>query len=588
MPMRGDQAKNLQAAGDAAFSRARASSMLFGAAANIVVLALGVVIIFLVVYPAGKIFYVTFFGDQATGDSSFLAIIAQPWFMDALIGTFSTVGIAGLAAIFLASAFAWFNERTDAGLGLIGDVLPLVPLLIPTVALAIGWVFLATPGPGFLNGFLNLLLGGFGIDVQLNIVSRGGLIFLYTLCFIPYVYVLVAASLRNIDPGLEEASRLSGVGVFGTMFKVTLPMIKPALFSSVLLLLIIGISLYSVPIIIASRAGIDILSVRIVRAITFSYPPRMDQALSLSILLFVTIAPLWWLQTFLVRKGRFAVIGGKRSHATQVRLGFWKIPARLLMILFLLLTSVLPLGALAIVSLQPFWQANIWPSQFILGNFQRVFIENKLTRDSVEYSLILASSGAFVALAVAVATGVYGRWNRNLASRFVGLLPMLPGSLSHIVIGVALLLSLAGPPFNLSGTLAILLIAYVTIFLPEASISANNALAYVGNDLIEASVASGASRARTLFRVMLPLMGPGLIAGWGLLFVLMAGELTASSMLAGAGSPVIGFAILDVWEAGTPGPLAAMACGFTLLTSMVVVSSALVSRKMFHLGGTHT
>ena len=558
---------------------------LSGFIVGVIALIPAVIIAFVVLYPVGRIFFLTFLGRYAQAGNPLFAVVQQPWFLDAVGDTLLIVAVAGALAIVFASVFAWFNERTDASLGLLGDILPLVPLLMPTVALSIGWVFLATPGPGFLNGFLNLALGGLGIQAQLNIVSYPGIIFLYTLSFIPYVYVLVAASLRNVDPALEEASRLSGVGPVGTMLRITLPAIKPALLSSVLLLFIIGISLYSVPIIIASRAGIDILSVRIVRAITFAYPPRLDQALSLSVMLFMVIGPLWWAQKFLIGKGHFAVIGGRRAHAALVRLGHWKGVARASMILFLLLTSVLPLFALLVVSLQPFWQATISPSRFVLSNFKRVFVDNQLTRDAVKFSLLLATSGALISLIMTVAMGVYARWHRNTFARIVGIIPMLPGALSHIVIGVALLVSFGGPPFNFSGTLAILLLAYIVIFLPEAAIATNNALSYVGEDLVEASSMSGASKARALVKIVLPLMGPGLISGWSLLFVLMAGELTASSMLAGARSPVIGFAILDIWEAGTPGPLAAIACGFTLLTSTVILASTLLSRRMFRVGG---
>jgi iron(III) transport system permease protein len=534
-------------------------------------LLLALAVMALVVYPAARMLHAVFFADGSFGFAAFGEALGAAWLPETVVNTIVAVAGGGACAILVAALFAWLNERTDARLGAIGDLLPLVPLLIPAVAMSIGWIFLASPGAGFLNALIAFALEPLGLSFELNVTSWPGVIFVYTLYFVPYAYILLSAALRNVDPALEEASRLSGAGVWRTFLKVTLPAVKPAVIGAALLIVVVGVSLYSVPVIIANRAGIDILSVRILRLLTFSYPPRTDQAVVLSILMLVAISLVWVLQRHVLAGGHFATIGGRGARSGLVELGPWRWPARICMLGFLACASVLPLIAILIVSLQPFWQPAIDPSTLTFANYQQVLFASPVTRQGLQNSLLLGAAGGFIGMAAAAILALYIRRDPGPFGRFVDGVTKLPAALSHIVIAVGFLVAFGGPPFHLSGTLLLLLIAYLVIYLPEASIAANTAVAQIGRDLLEASATSGASEGRTFRKIVVPLMLPGLIGGWALLFVLMAGELTASSLLAGVGTPVIGFVILDIWEQGTFGQLAALAGTYTLLTSLVVL-----------------
>src|SRR5690606_31275424 len=205
------------------------------------------------------------------------------------------------------------------------------------------------------------------------------------------------------------------------------------------------------------------------------------------------------------------------------------------------------------VALQPYWLPVINPAVFTLDNFYNALIERPLTRMGFLHSLSLGVIGGLIGILLGAVIALYVRNTKGMGGRIVDGVTKLPAALSHIVIGVGILLAFSGPPFNLSGTLVLLLITYIVIHMPEASIAANAAVAQVGKELLEASNTSGATQGMTFREVLLPLTLPGLVSGWALLFVLMAGELTASALLAGARNPVIGFVILDIWEQGTFG-----------------------------------
>jgi len=506
-------------------------------------------------------------------------VLVDPEFHTAAKNTGIIVVVAGTFAMALGSTFAWLNERTDARMGMFSTVLPLVPLLLPPIALSIGWIFLGHPRAGFVNGALQYLLPFPSETGPLNIGSWAGVIFVYTISLMPYAYLVVSASLRNMDTSLEEASRMSGGGRFRTLSRVSLPLVRPALASAALLMLIIGTALFSIPRTIGSLARIDVISVYIVR-LTQTFPSRLDEAMAVSLVKLVVIGGAWVLHQRLTTRRRFLTISGKGQGSTLVELGTWRWVARAMMIGFILLVSVLPLTALIIVSLQPFWTAAIDPSLLTFDHFRDILFSTvSRPRAALGNSLRLGVISATLTMFTVAVMVSYAMDRGGILGRSVGLITKSPGAISHLVIGVALILSLGGPPLRLGGTGLILLIAYVIMYMPQASISAEVARGQVGGDLLEASAMLGASRGRTFRKILLPLMLPGLAAGWALVFILTAGDLTASAILSGSSNPVIGAVILEIWEFGTFAQLAALAVLVSTISAITVTTVLSLRRR---------
>jgi iron(III) transport system permease protein len=540
-----------------------------------------ITVLCLVIYPLVRVVFVTFVPDGVFDLNVFREAFGQSQLGTVLFNTAGVVVGATLIAVIIGSTFAWLNERTDIGMNWMSRVLPVVPLLVPPIAGTIGWVLLAAPRSGFLNGLIRQGLNFFGYEIfegPLNIFSWPGLVFVYVLYLVPYVYLTVAASLQNIDPALEEASRVSGSGVWATLFNVTLPSIKPAIAAGTVLALITGFSLFSVPVIIGGQADIEVLAVRIVHLMTASYPPKTGVALVLSTLIIAFVGLAWWMQARMVLRKHYATIGGRGIRATEVRLGRWRWLARWTMLAYLLMTSVLPLLGLILVSLQPFWSASVSLEMLSFENYQRIFSGGS-TQTALRNSVLLGIVGATVGMLVASFVTVFIARNRGWwLSNLIDGTTKLPGAVSHLVIGIAFIGAFAGPPFYLHGTIAILFLAYIVLYIPQATFSAASALAQVGDQLSEASLVSGASQTQTFFRITLPLMLPGLAAGWTMLFVLIAGDITASSMLAGTRNPVSGFVILDLWVNGSFPDLAALGTVISLMTSTVVLATLRLAR----------
>ena len=485
-------------------------------------------------------------------------------------------------ALVIGTLFGWLNERTDAGMGRFSELLPLLPFVVPGIAISIGWIFLGSERAGLLNAFTRMVGEWFGFDgvAPFNITTWVGLIFVYTLDLVPLAFLVVSAAFRNVDGAKDEASRMSGAGVFRTLRRVSIPSVMPAIMSAVLLTVVHSVAMFSVPTVIGTAAGINVLPVHIVRLVRDSNPPQIGEAVVLSGLIFAVVMAVWLLQGTIARQGHHATIVGKVSRPTPVRLGGWRWVARGSMILYILAASVAPVAALALVALQPFWQPKLDFAALTLNNLGIVFAPGSQTLKAFINSVTLGALGATIGVLLGAVLMVYVHQRRSRFGRLVDGATKLPATLSHIVIGIAFVALTTLAP-SLQGT-AVLLLAYIVVYMPQASTTVGSASEQVGQELVEASRMAGGTGLRTFLRINFPLMIPGMTAAWALLFVLIMGDLTVSALLSGTRQPVIGFVILAIWENGTYSQLAMLALVVTLLSGLVVGVLMSVSRKLGH------
>jgi len=538
---------------------------MFDAVALLVVVAMAVLIAYPLIRAVTRILWV----DGSFNSEAFYRVFTSSLFWNAA----ATSGLILIAAVPIAigvsALFAWLNERTNARMGFVSTILPVIPLLIPGLAMAIGWKFLADERAGFLNILLRPLLGVFGYDSEvgpLNINSWPGLIFVYTVELIPFAYLMIAVALRDIDSSYEEASRTSGASAARTLRKISLPLIKPALLGATLLCFMIGAAIFSIPVILGTPAGISTLSVYVINATRSIYPPQLDVTLVGALFLACFVGTLWYFDRRVSRRARFARIGGKSSTHSVVDLGAWRVVARAFMITFMVVASVLPLLGLLYVALQPFWRT-VFSTDMTPDQFVSVFQEARLPL-AMGTSLSLALIGATVGVVIAAIASAFMDRHPRFAPVVDGILKS-PGPITNVAIAVGFIIGLGAAPIQLAGTWAILLLCYLVLYSPQALIAVGAAYGRVSGELSEASAVSGSSPTRTFLRVSLPLMVPGLTAAWVLLFAHMLTEVTASSLLASPNHPVAGFIMLDIFESGFYGQLAAFAVLITVINVTV-------------------
>ena len=456
---------------------------------------------------------------------------------------------AVILAVITGTAFAWLNERTDAALGPISRFLPILPMMFPALTIAIGWLIVGDQRSGLLLGLVRFILAPFGIRVTslpIGISSIPGMIFLYAVVIIPFVYVITSASFQQLDASLEEMARLSGRGRFATFFLISLPSIRPAVITSTLLASLIGIAMFAIPVFIGTPGGITVLSVYIANLINGQYPPRIQEATVLGVCLVIVILLAWFALRGVLKQQRYASVGGRGIRASRIKMGRWKYPMRAIMYLYLVLAVGAPVVGLLIVSFQRYWTPDLAASGMELSNFWS-FLQLNKGLESLGHSVWVSIVSATLIMIVAglLAITAVGRY-AQMSSIVVGFITKIPFAIPNIVLAIGVLAGFGFAPFNMAGTYGILILGYFVTSISMASVTAESAARQVSDELMDAARINGASPTRTMLRVSFPIMLSGLAAGWVMIFAHIIGDLNLVPILSGPNNPIAGTALLEI------------------------------------------
>lgn len=479
-----------------------------------------------------------------------------------LVGNSLLFGVgATVVAVTLGTLLAFFVVRTDVPFKGTLFALILVPLLVPGVLYTISWIFLASPRSGFLN---QQLPGTF------DIFSLAGMILVEGLHLTPLVFLLLAAAFRAVDPALEESALVSAASLTALLRRITLPLVRPALYAATFIVLVRTLAGFEVPALLGIPAGEWVFTSRIWRSLTI-FPADFGAAGAYSLsLLAVTGIGVLILSRLSPRTPALQTLTGRGPRARSLPLGRWRLPVTGAIVIYLLVAVVLPLLMLFYVSTQPFYST---PSLDRLS--QTTFsaystLTHEATLHALRNSLLVCAGAATavmllsaVAAWLTVRTRARGRW-------LVDALASLPIAVPGIVLGAALLFLYLRISLPIYGTLWILFIAYLTGYLPYGIRYSSVSLVQISRELEEAASVSGASRWQSFRRILLPLSAPGLIAGWLLIVTLSLRELSSSLLLYSPGNEVLSVRIWLLYQGGQLPQLAALGialvAGLTLLT----------------------
>ena len=545
--------------------------------ATLLLVAAVAAVAYLALVPLGYLAWQVFVDDGTLSLASFRAAYGAyglgelAW--NSLVFAFGST----MAAVGIGTALAFLVVRTDVPGRTLLFVGALVPLVVPGVLYTIAWIFLASPRIGALNQLLEPIAGPGAIDV----FSLGGMILVEALHLAPIAFLLMAASLRSMDPALEEAAVASGAGSATVFRRVTLPLMRPAVSASILILAVRAIESFEVPALLGLPGGTWVFTSRIWRSLG-EVPPAYGEAgayaLSLLLLALLGVAA----HGVLSRRTRsFQTVTGKGFRPRPIALGAWRWPVTAISLAYMVVASLLPLLILAYVSTQRFYSSPSWDglSRMTLDSYQALLEDEQLARAAKNSLLLGVGCATAVMLSMAVVswivvrTRLRGRW-------LVDGLAFLPIAIPGLVLGVALLIVYLRVPLPVYGTLWILFIAYVTRFMPYGIRTASISMAQIGRELEESAHVAGAGWLTTFRRVLLPLMLPGLAAGWIYIMLVSLRELSASILLYSPGSEVLSIVIWERYESGAFPELSALGLVMVAGTGAIAVLAYRLSVRL--------
>jgi len=403
--------------------------------------------------------------------------------------------------------------------------------------------------------------------------------------YAPYVYMFTASALRNMDPSLEEAAEISGVGPVRTLFTVTFPLIAPAIISGGLLSFIVMLGIYGIPAVLGAGANISVLTTYIFQLTNWS-PPLYSTAAAVAIILMAVTGVLVLVQQRVLAGKSFTTVAGKAFRPRALDLGPWRWLTLALALLYLFVVVVLPTLALIVAAFRRFLFIPNAASLFELRHYSLIHFEsifdNPLTMRSIwntmEVGLVTALLGGVLAFAIGYTVhrgNVPGR-------RGIDLVATLPVAIPGLVIGVAYLWAWIGLPGGLYGTIWILALAFVARFMPDTMKSLSTSFLQIHRELEEAAWVCGRGLLSTIRTIVLPLARPGIVAAMTLLFILAIRELGSSLFLYTSDTMVMAVLLLDYYEGGNTGKTAAFSLVQTVLLAVLIGFATWLSRGANH------
>lgn len=527
-------------------------------------------------YPIGMALIRAFYVDGQWDVSAFATFVDTPVAVRSVPTTLFVVACASLVSTAMGFMLAYLNERTDARAGVLTDMIPFIPMLMPSIAGAYGWVLALSPRIGYAN---QVWAAVFGSPGPFNAFSYPALIFVYSIHGTTFAFLLISAALRNLDPALEEQSRLCGATRRRTLFRVVLPAMLPSIGAALLLVIWSTMGNLSIPSAMAQPAGIPIMSVQIIRFLHYDYPPAYGPALVMSFIMVGMIGSVWLAASQIRKLGRHGTVGGKTRVAPRRKLGAWKWPARGFIFVWAAIVILVPLISLSFVALNGFWAGNLRVDRFSFRFISKVFDPDSLTfaafSTSVRVALIVATVGSILSAIISV----FVTSRRDRATTIADGIFKLPTILPGLVLAIGMVLAYGGPPLMLGGTFAMLVLAFLLEQVPKGTLTTDPVAAQVGKELVEASHISGASGLRTFIKVYFPLMLPGTVVAWALLFVHVVGDLDTSAIVAGPDNPTIGSQMLRLGDNGSYPTVAALAILVVLISTTTVMTVFVLTRR---------
>lgn len=491
---------------------------------------------------------------------------------DTLISVIGTV----LCTSLLAFSLAWLVERTDLPGREVAYVLILFPLLVPINILAIAWIYLMGPNVGWLNLPLRALFGLQGSG-PINIFSMGGLILCQTLALTPYMFVLLLATLRSMNPTMEEASDASGASPFTTFRRITLPMLLPGILAPVILAAIITLEQFELPLIIGLPARLNIFSYRIYYELNPADGlPNYGAAAAVSFVFLLTAIALLVVYNRAVRNAeRFITITGKAYRQKRLQLGPWTSPAMLLVFGYVAIGALLPAAALIWISFFGFAEPSFAAlDQFSAAGYRALFADRRFWL-GLQNTLLVAALSALVVTLLGAALGLIIARTRLWWRGIADVLSFLSIGIPSVIVGLAVMVLFLTIPVGIYGTVWILLVAYC-YRLATTTRTARAGLMQIHAELEEASAVSGARWLTTQRRIILPLLAPVMASAFALFFIIGAREFTIPLVLASEGNIVLSVLLWRLYQAGQSAEMAALAT----LTILAVLPMLMIVRRL--------
>ncbi len=533
----------------------------------------------LVLYPVFFLFQAALdVGDPqvrpptAYGFDNFNGIFQYP---QILLNTLTVSVAATVMALVFGFVMAWILTRTNVPGRHLFEQLMAVPYYLTPLLGALAWSLLGSPESGFINQIWRAL-GGTGHLIDIN--TAYGIAWVMALFEGSVAFVMIAAVMKSMDPALEEASQIIGASRLRTMLRITLPLVIPGVLGAAIFVFAEMLGSFAAALVLGTPNRYYVITTAIYQLVQ-QYPPKIQVAAAMGVSLFAVMFFMLFLYRRIVTAGSYVTITGKAFRPRVADVG----PLRHLLlgvcVLYLLAAVGLPLVTLLYASLQKIAVAFPTAENWTLENF-RVAMTMNAVRSALTNSLLLGFGTATIGVVLMGLLAWLIYRSRLPGSGLIEYVVMFPQAVPRLVFAFGLMWAWVVFPIPIYGTLWLLLLAYLTVFLPLGVRTIAGVMLQIDKSLEECAQMCGAAWAFRVRTVTIPLLMPGLVAAWLLLFIASIRELGASILLMGPHSKVITPSIVESWFGTSSELTAALALIQTLVVAIAMIVLVAVTRRV--------
>lgn len=471
--------------------------------------------------------------------------------------------------------------RTDIPFrGFLGD-LCLYPLFVSHLVLGFGWFLVYGPA-GYGTLFVETVLG---VEDPWSLYTIAGMALVAGVSQAPLAFLYCLSATKAADPSLEDAARICGAGPMRTLFAVTIPLIQPAILYSAILNFTIALEMLAIPLLFGSPTNIQLFTTYLYVEGILAPQPNYGLVGTAALILLVVVSGLVWLQTRMLKdSGRFVTVRGKAIRPRAFPLEAWKWPLFALLILYLLLAVVVPMGGLLLRAFTAFISPFIPPWQLLTLEHVTMIFAYPAFRRSIVNTILIASIGGLIATVFVVGIALVTHRSEFRFRKPLEFLALYPRAIPGIIVGIGFFYAaILIPPMGwLRNTIWILVLAYTMRYIPTGFGAIVPSLVQLDRDLDRSARTCGADWWTTSRTILFSLLKPAMFSCYALLFIHFFKEYVSAVFLFAPGSEVIGTTMLTFWIQGDTGPVSALAILQVLITIVFVyIARKTVGAKIY-------
>lgn len=524
---------------------------------TITLLIFGIYIIFLV-FPLFALLIKSFI-DGNTGQFSlayFQKFFSKKYYFDALFNSFKVTIWVTFVAVLIAIPLAYIMTTIKIKGSSFIQILILVSSMSAPFIGAYSWILLLGRS-GVITKFMKNV---FHITIP-DIYGFAGILLVLTLQLSPLIYMYVSGALKNVDNSLIEAAESMGCTGVRKMFKVIVPLIMPTILAGALLVFMRALADFGTPMLIGE--GFKTIPVLIFNEFISEVGGDDGFAAAISVLVVIFATAVFLLQKFISNRKSFTMSALHPIEAKREK-GIKNVLAHVYVYLYTLIALLPQLYVIYTSFLNT--SGRIFVKGFSLNSYKSAFSK---VGDSIQNTFILAVIALAIIICLAILIAYVTVRRGNSITNSLDVLTMFPYIVPGSILGIALLISFNKKPIVLSGTALIIIIAFVIRRLPYTIRSSAAILHQISISIEEAAISLGASNIKTFFKITLPMMLSGVVAGAILSWISIISELSTSIILYTARTKTVTIAIYTEVIRGNYGVAAALS---TILSVITIVS----------------